>query len=476
MSSNTTITPISRSSSIVPSTSTITPSKGVLDLLESVRQQYNKNDPKYLKIMSSLDNSSKNNDINQLLSPTIDDVINDLNPSRPIFPSPILVNNTITLSSSSPLHYPQTPEQFTEIDNKYNDINTGTTSKHNEECSQTIDNKIWNYNDGNDNNNLRSVIAKSSVESGDNSIATSVRLLFLTQKYLGIRTYDHMRKKRALRASEFTKLKTKHNLHDSESSYDQQTIRNTSTNATLIEEDGTLEAWLIFCPALTIYGHLYTVRKQNFDYLMNYEEWLQNKVLLLAATQVKADIFRALCLYCGTNSHARIHHERRLLHKGFDTFIENMMRKKLLSKKKVNHYTSGSALKINSSSRVMHRDLPFTTNSTKYGDELTLLSLLNNLRKTSEKLYGSSTFFSNTKKYTNTIINTIFRKRNSIYNLYANYMASSSKDKSDIQERIFDAIYLAFGLRRLYKRTIYYGKIERLIKQRKSTHLTKGTY
>ena len=60
-------------------------------------------------------------------------------------------------------------------------------------------------------------------------------------------------------------------------------------------------------------------------------------------------------------------------------------------------------------------------------------------------------------------------------NLYANYMAASIQDKNELQERIFDAIYLAFGLRRLYKRTIYYGKIERLVKQRKSLHLTKGS-
>jgi len=459
-----------------------TPSKEVLELLASIRLENNKNDKgKDITVITSSD------DVNGLLSPTIDDVISNLNPNRPIFPSPItLVDNTITLASSSPLHYPHTPEQFAEIDNKYNnDMNTVTTVFNiNQDINQTNNNSnTWNYNDDNDINNLNSVIAKSSVDSGDNSIATSVRLLFLTQKYLGIRTYDHMRKKRALRSSEFSRLKNKHKAshhhhhydHDNDASYDQQNIRNTNTNTTLIEEDGTLEAWLIFCPALTIYCHVYTIRKQNYEYLMNYEEWLQNKVLELTAIQVKADIFRALCLYCGTNSNARIHHERRLLHRGFDTFIENIMKKKLNSKKKVNHYTGSNAIKTNTSTRVMHRDLPFNTNSTRFGDQLPLLSILNNLRKNSEKLYGSNTFFSNSKKYTNTIINSIFRKRNSIYNLYANYMAASIQDKNELQERIFDAIYLAFGLRRLYKRTIYYGKIERLVKQRKSLHLTKGT-
>ena len=131
------------------------------------------------------DTSMYNNDnvVNKsILSPTIDDIISNLNPNRPIFPSPItLIDNTVTLSSS-PIHY--STEQFDEIDDNYNDFNNHTKEqlqsnekKHNIKIVDDVDSVSFN--------NMNSVIAKSSLDSDTTSIASSVRLLFLVQKYLG---------------------------------------------------------------------------------------------------------------------------------------------------------------------------------------------------------------------------------------------------------------------------------------------------
>jgi len=102
------------------------PSKEVLELLASHRKSRN-NDT----------NNTTNRDVDGMLSPTIDDIISNLNPNRPVFPSPItLLDNTRILSSpssspssSSPIHYPHTPQQFNEIDNKYNELDNDTILK-----------------------------------------------------------------------------------------------------------------------------------------------------------------------------------------------------------------------------------------------------------------------------------------------------------------------------------------------------------
>ena len=68
-----------------------TPSKDVLELLASIRLENNKNDKgKDNTVITSSD------DVNGLLSPTIDDVISNLNPNRPIFPSPITLIDRLT--------------------------------------------------------------------------------------------------------------------------------------------------------------------------------------------------------------------------------------------------------------------------------------------------------------------------------------------------------------------------------------------
>ena len=56
---------------------------------------------------SKNNNNNNNNDINKsnILSPTIDDIISNLNPNRPIFPSPITLIDKTVILSSSPIHY-----------------------------------------------------------------------------------------------------------------------------------------------------------------------------------------------------------------------------------------------------------------------------------------------------------------------------------------------------------------------------------